>query len=393
MRFLFYAVASMSYLKYLLYLRVQVVWRGRDLPSVCASTSNNQTLAEMQTLQYLGPSIMELFSLIVLVLVNSITLFALLILLLRSLWSLSANVTTIEGWEIERHSALLRRARVLGGYLDGPDGIKIRLVKQEFPYDIGIYQNIMQGMGSGLLSWFWPIAASPSNYSSLEFEVNGFEGRKYSNEWVMVLTLFVSQIHQSCGRLQIRTVCREESGHLILRTLSPTAVIRQPTRSKSSLFDRDRSGILLVCRGQALKSSGGNHSMNATVVQGMLTLWIPGPSLMADSPPKVKRAGEIPKEIGYRTLALMRMWISMTKVMYRWRNCFEGDKSMVEEKAKYNRYETMGIGNMLHCGCQCVKCRIDLWCVTRSCPLRLWHYHQRFVTTQMVLSGTGSHMT
>ncbi|KAI4134340.1 MAG: hypothetical protein LQ347_001614 [Umbilicaria vellea] len=118
---------------------------------------------------------MELFSLIVLVLVNSITLFALLILLLRSLWSLSANVTTIEGWEIERHSALLRRARVLGGYLDGPDGIKIRLVKQEFPYDIGIYQNIMQGMGSGLLSWFWPIAASPSNYSSLEFEVNGFE--------------------------------------------------------------------------------------------------------------------------------------------------------------------------------------------------------------------------
>lgn len=49
MRFLFYAVASMSYLEYFLYLRVQVVWKGRDLPSVCVSTSDHQTLAEMQT--------------------------------------------------------------------------------------------------------------------------------------------------------------------------------------------------------------------------------------------------------------------------------------------------------------------------------------------------------
>lgn len=131
---------------------------------------------------------MELFSLVVLVLVNSITLFALSILLLPSLWSLGANITTIEGWEIERHSALLRRARVLGGYLDGPDGIKVRIVKQEFPYDIGIYQNIKQGMGGGLLSWFWPLAASPQIYSGLEFEVNGFEGRKYSNELIKELT-------------------------------------------------------------------------------------------------------------------------------------------------------------------------------------------------------------
>ena len=122
-------------------------------------------------------------------LVNSITLFALSILLLRSLWSLAANITTIEGWEIERHSALLRRARVLGGYLDGPDGIKVRIVKQEFPYDIGIYQNIKQGMGGGPLSWFWPLAASPSNDSGLEFEVNGFEGRNHFSELITGLTL------------------------------------------------------------------------------------------------------------------------------------------------------------------------------------------------------------
>lgn len=229
---------------------------------------------------------------------------------------------------------------MLGGYLDGPDGIKVRIVKQEFPYDIGIYRNIKQGMGGGLLSWFWPLAASPSDYSGLEFEVNGFEGRKYSSEFIRGLTLSVTQMHQSCGRLRIRTACREEPGHLMLRMLSPTVTIRLQTRSRSSLFDRDRSGIWLVCRGQALKSSGGNHSMNATAKERTLTLCIPVPTLMANSYPKVKRAGKIPKEIGYKTLALMRTSISMTKIMYRWRNCFGGDKVTVEEKDKYERYET-----------------------------------------------------
>lgn len=79
--------------------------------------------------------------------VNSLTLFALSILLIRTIWSLGGNVTTIESWEIERHKTLLRRARHLGGYLEGPDGIKVRIKKQEFPYDIGIWENIKAGMG------------------------------------------------------------------------------------------------------------------------------------------------------------------------------------------------------------------------------------------------------
>lgn len=87
---------------------------------------------------------MHLFVLIVL---NSITVFALFILLVRTLWSLGSNVTTIESWEIERHKALVRRARPFGGYLDGPDGVRIRIKKQEFPYDIGIWANIKAGMG------------------------------------------------------------------------------------------------------------------------------------------------------------------------------------------------------------------------------------------------------
>ena len=85
--------------------------------------------------------------LFVLIIVNSITLTALAVLLSRTIWLLGANTTTIETWEIERHKKLLRRARVFGGYLDGPDGIKVRIQKQEFPYDIGIWQNIRQGMG------------------------------------------------------------------------------------------------------------------------------------------------------------------------------------------------------------------------------------------------------
>ena len=85
--------------------------------------------------------------LFILFVVNSLTLFALFILLIRSLWSLGINTTTIESWEIERHKTLVRRARYFGGSLDGPGGIRINIKKQEFPYDIGIWGNIKAGMG------------------------------------------------------------------------------------------------------------------------------------------------------------------------------------------------------------------------------------------------------
>jgi palmitoyltransferase len=79
--------------------------------------------------------------------VNTLTAFALFVLLLRSLWAIASNTTTIETWEIERHATLVRRARVLGGYLEGPGGIRVRIKKQEYPYDIGIWANIKQSMG------------------------------------------------------------------------------------------------------------------------------------------------------------------------------------------------------------------------------------------------------
>lgn len=97
-------------------------------------------------------------------------------LLLRTLWGLIFNITTIESWEIERHHTLLRRSRVMGGYLDGPDGVKVRITKQEFPFDIGLWSNVVQGMGSlNPLAWFWPFSATPSEDSGQAFGTNGFE--------------------------------------------------------------------------------------------------------------------------------------------------------------------------------------------------------------------------
>ena len=175
-RFLFYAVASMVYLEYFLFGRAAVIWAERDLPSVCLQRSAKIKVFCLSTFQYLGPTVAQMAFLFIFLVGNSIVLFALAILLIRNIWCLGANVTTIEGWEIERHEALVHRARKLGGYIDGPDGIRIRLQKQEFPYDIGIYENMVQGMGSNPLFWLWPFSPTPPIKFGLSFETNGLEG-------------------------------------------------------------------------------------------------------------------------------------------------------------------------------------------------------------------------
>ncbi|KKK16030.1 hypothetical protein ARAM_004615 [Aspergillus rambellii] len=140
-RFLFYAVMGMGYLETLIVERAAIVWASRNLPS------------------YLGPSVVQMAHLLVLLVLNSLTLFVLFILLVQTLHSLGSNTTTIESWEIERHETLLRRARHFGGYLPGPGGVRVRIQKQEFPYDIGIWSNIRDGMGGSAniidpsLSW------------------------------------------------------------------------------------------------------------------------------------------------------------------------------------------------------------------------------------------------
>ncbi|KAF1944116.1 zf-DHHC-domain-containing protein [Clathrospora elynae] len=158
LRFLFYTTAGLSLLQSFLFTRLHHLWLNRDMPSS------------------LGPPLLLLSHLFVTLLANSLTLFALAILLIRNIWCLAVNTTTIEGWEIQRHRTLLRRARHFGGYLQSPDGQHIRIKKQEFPYDIGIFTNIAQGMGSwNPLSWLNPLAATPALQKGLVFETNGFE--------------------------------------------------------------------------------------------------------------------------------------------------------------------------------------------------------------------------
>ncbi|OQD88844.1 hypothetical protein PENANT_c003G08135 [Penicillium antarcticum] len=149
----------MSYLESCLWQRGSFVWKNSNLPS------------------YLGPTLGQLIHLFILFMVNSVTVFALFILLIRSLWSLGTNTTFIESWEIERHATLVRRSRVLGGYLEGPGGIRVQIRKQEYPYDIGIWANVKQGMGGSVnfISWFWPLARSPDRRSGWEYETNDFE--------------------------------------------------------------------------------------------------------------------------------------------------------------------------------------------------------------------------
>jgi palmitoyltransferase len=130
--------------------------------------------------QYLGPNAGQLVHLFILAMMNSFTLFMLFVMLIRTIWGLGGNVTTIESWEIARHRKLLRRARAFGGYLDGPDGVKVKIERHEFPYDIGIWANIKKGMDSGnILAWLWPFASTPSS-SGIEFEVNGFDEPSHS---------------------------------------------------------------------------------------------------------------------------------------------------------------------------------------------------------------------
>ncbi|KFX88880.1 hypothetical protein V490_07362 [Pseudogymnoascus sp. VKM F-3557] len=158
LRFVFFAVVSMCFLQYHLFNRGYVVYENRNLPS------------------YLGPSPWALAHLIILFATNTLTLFILLILLVSAGNSLAMNTTMIESWVIERHESLANKARYHGGFVHGPGGRRIRIRKQEFPYDIGIWQNLVQGMGTpNVLSWFLPFAGGPDNETGWEFPVNGFE--------------------------------------------------------------------------------------------------------------------------------------------------------------------------------------------------------------------------
>lgn len=148
----------MSILTYHLFTRLSILWTNRALPS------------------YLGPPVWALVHLLVLFIVNSFTLFALGILLSHAVYSLITNTTMVESWEIERHEAIVERSRKMGGYVYANGGQKVRVERQEFPYDIGVWKNLVQAFGtSNPILWVLPFGGAPGVETGFEFEENGFE--------------------------------------------------------------------------------------------------------------------------------------------------------------------------------------------------------------------------
>lgn len=104
----------------------------------------------------------------------------------RATWCLVINQYTIEGWELERHEVLLRRARVLGGFLDGPNGKRVHIVRQEFPYDIGFWSNIVQGMGTSNVRMMYKLALILANPLPDFCLVLAFRRLAISRKWAVV---------------------------------------------------------------------------------------------------------------------------------------------------------------------------------------------------------------
>ncbi|KAH6637903.1 palmitoyltransferase pfa4 [Boeremia exigua] len=161
LRFLSTTTTTLILLLSHLFPRLSHLWSSRDLPAT------------------LGPSLPLFTHLLLTSLATAFTTFLLTLLLLRNLYALALNTTTIESWEIARHDTLLRRARHFGGYLATPDGTRVRIRRQEFPYDVGFFANVAQGMGSwNPLSWVNVLARTPRVGTGvgegLRWEVNGF---------------------------------------------------------------------------------------------------------------------------------------------------------------------------------------------------------------------------
>jgi len=164
------------------------------------------------------------------------------------------NITTIEEWEIDRHEALLRRARATGGFLEGPDGERIQIKRQEFPYDIGVWGNLVQAMGTWNVSIF-----QSSICSSLQDLGRCLRGFFHSPQppvcqvgWNLKRTalkvavsqltfqrhtLIKAQIQSSAGHLLTQIVYPAQEGHM----KSPQHVLRvipRLTTDRTHLLDK-----------------------------------------------------------------------------------------------------------------------------------------------------------
>jgi len=165
LRFLVYTNMALWYLGSLILQRMSGIWSDRALPA------------------YLGPSLSTLILLTLISLVTLATSLALFILLFSTVRGWLLNSTMIEDWEKERHEAVLARHFDDSDFW-GADGGAARsgpLERVEYPYDLGIFANMAQAMGTrNVLAWFWPFAGGPKigpvtgKGPGWEWEENGF---------------------------------------------------------------------------------------------------------------------------------------------------------------------------------------------------------------------------
>jgi palmitoyltransferase len=164
-RFLLYTNLSLWALARLLFQRFHALWLGRHLPA------------------YLGPTTGQLIHLTLLALVCSATCFALAIMLFTSAKAFVLNTTMIEGWEAERHEAVVERGSS-GDSSFWSDDADIPIEPVEFPYDLGFFDNMAQAMGTrNVLAWLWPFSGGPilskdGKGIGWEWEENGFNPRE-----------------------------------------------------------------------------------------------------------------------------------------------------------------------------------------------------------------------
>jgi len=173
LRFLLYTNLALWYLASLLWQRAAAIWADRALPA------------------YLGPSVGSLVGLALLALANGGTMLALGILLYTTVKGWVFNSTMIEDWEAERHEAVLARIDVGGGedgaadlfWGDDDAALRRSLERIEYPYDLGVFANMAQAMGTrNVLRWFLPVFGggpvidneTPGKGVGWEWEENGF---------------------------------------------------------------------------------------------------------------------------------------------------------------------------------------------------------------------------
>ncbi|KAG6014012.1 hypothetical protein E4U54_005982 [Claviceps lovelessii] len=162
----FFSNLSLWMLANLLWQRLSALWEARHLPA------------------FLGPTLPALVGLTLSALTCLIASLALGIMLITTTKNWLFNCTMIEGWQLERHEAIVERGGRDWWNLHDLDGQKVRMEKVEFPYDLGIFTNMSQAMGtSNFILWLLPFYPGPKvgrngKGNGWEWEENGFNRKK-----------------------------------------------------------------------------------------------------------------------------------------------------------------------------------------------------------------------